>query len=196
MEEWLDSHPDALATYIRRSRIPHSFTLPDGRFLWANPAWEQMLDYSVVELQEISWRAVTASQSDAEYDSRMAKDLASEEPTRTSYEFRKSYLRKNGTPVPVVIHVQRFPETGPFRFFIVTSLPEPPVIEVVKQEFREMRKEHAEREANRLSVRFMELAQKYPKVAMMVTGFILFLFFGEEATQYLREIAKIFLNGG
>lgn len=99
---------------------PFAITKADGSFLWVNPAFEDLVNYSSYELIEkgITWKEIT----DDDYldeDQALVQDCV--EGKRISYILYKTYKPKNDLPIPVQIHVLRWPLKGEVEYFFVTA---------------------------------------------------------------------------
>jgi PAS domain S-box-containing protein len=73
----------------------------DGKFLYANPGFCQMLGYSAEELEQMTWQQITHP-DDIDADvAQVARVISGEAP---GYTMEKRYIRKDGTIVWVGLH--------------------------------------------------------------------------------------------
>lgn len=125
--KWIDSQSESVRHWLRESACPMIASTPDGGIVWANEATERLLGYSVAELVSApgspgkSWEDLTVDLRDLAADQAMVQALVSEE--REDYQLQKSYRAKDGTPVPCMIHVLRWPPHGPLECCLVTLMP-------------------------------------------------------------------------
>jgi PAS domain S-box-containing protein len=73
----------------------------DGRFLYVNPGFCQMLGYSAEELVQMTWQQITHP-DDIDADVQYAKRVVAGEAP--SYTLEKRYIRKDGSIVWVSLH--------------------------------------------------------------------------------------------
>lgn len=86
----------------------------DGRFLWVNPALEEILEYTSVELLEMRWQDLTHP-ADTKADEAMIKALLSTE--RAQYSMTKRYITKTGRVIWISLTVSEIKEDGKFWCF-------------------------------------------------------------------------------
>lgn len=187
---WLSKQPpETVKTWLRESSIPFLATLPDGAILWCNKAYEDLVGYSIVELERLDggWYTLTAKDDDAENDSEMA--LLVERGDRIDYHFRKEYRHKSGELKKVEIQVLRYPLQGDFKFFLVSVMPLDIGFSKVIEEVGTIRSlliELADKPDAYDKV--SELVKKYPKATLMIIGGLLYLIFGPQ----VFELYKMF----
>ena len=73
----------------------------DGRFLYVNPGFCQIVGYTAEELEQMTWQQITHPEdvdADVQYASRVVAGDA------TSYTMEKRYIRKDGGIVWVSLH--------------------------------------------------------------------------------------------
>ena len=99
-------------------------TLPTGEILDANQAFIRAMGYTEHELigtagkGGTTWMQLSVQDQDLEADLIAAQRLA--DGADTQYWVRKHYQPKGSAPQPVLIHVQRYPETGELLACLVT----------------------------------------------------------------------------
>lgn len=101
---------------------PIAFTLANGKFLWANQAFCDMIDYNLTELlgeDGISWKDLTADTHDLEDDEEALSQIL--QGNSDHYTLVKKYRSKSGKLVPVRLVVQRFPKVSDVQFLVVTA---------------------------------------------------------------------------
>ncbi|TWU67296.1 hypothetical protein V7x_28700 [Crateriforma conspicua] len=122
---WLDDQPaESLRHLLRNTNVPFLSTLLDGTILWANPAFESLLGYTLAELTDPmigNWRRLTYDPVDTAHDAAMAAEVVA--GVRKAYVYVKPYRHKQGHPVPSMIHVLRVPHAGEFLYFHVSVTP-------------------------------------------------------------------------
>ena len=73
----------------------------DGKFLYVNPGFCQMLGYSAAELEQMTWQQITHPE-DIDTDARQASRVIAGEAS--GYTMEKRYIRKDGSTVWVSLH--------------------------------------------------------------------------------------------
>lgn len=106
---------------MKEEIIPHEFFIDSweqchspkacvdlkNKFIKVNSAWEEMLGYSSQELKELTWIDIT-KQSDVGSDLANVHALVRGEID--SYRMEKTYVRKDGQFIDVILYVTRFPK--------------------------------------------------------------------------------------
>lgn len=87
----------------------------DGRFLDANPAFCDMVEYSLYELQSIDFATITHP-SDIKADVQMAERVSS--GMTPGYIMKKRYITKTGKIIWVTLKVIAIEENGNFRYLL------------------------------------------------------------------------------
>lgn len=87
----------------------------DGTFLRANPAFCRIVEYSELELQEMSFADITMP-GDRSIDQELAAEVA--DGKRETYDMVKSYLTKTRRPVWVHLRVVAYRINGKFTYFL------------------------------------------------------------------------------
>lgn len=94
----------------RRVNHPLACVGRDNRFIWINDAWSRLLGYAPSELYEKTWIDITSTE---DVGGGMQAVLEVINGGRDEYYLEKSYLRKDGSELPVAITVHRFPISSP-----------------------------------------------------------------------------------
>jgi PAS domain S-box-containing protein len=101
-----------LADVLQKAAMPFGMGAPDGRLVLFNEAFERLTGYSGAELEEraLTWSADFTPPEWRETEAAILARAASE---RRTVCYEKEYLRKDGTRVPIELHVQPvFDEAG------------------------------------------------------------------------------------
>lgn len=188
--------------WLVETRVPMLAKKPDGSILWANPAFEQLLGYTVSELTDpnrVSWHRLTGDAADLAADLEMGADVVA--GRRTDYQLAKTYITKTGSPVRVMVHVLRFPMSGPFDFYMVSVTPLDTVaaqvmleVEALRTEFIKLAEHVAKPAAPTLSDKVFDWAKGHPMYAGIVSVFMAFILFGSRVSEIVREIKSIFFG--
>lgn len=118
---WLDQQPAELARHwLRRTDVPMIATHPNGKIFAANTAFCREMAYTEPELTRdgVSWMSLSRADEDMEADRENLTRLVAGDVSE--YALRKHYLPKGGAPVPVTIHVLRWPIQGEISCCLVT----------------------------------------------------------------------------
>jgi PAS domain S-box-containing protein len=210
--DWIEQQqPEALRRWIRDTSVPVLASLPAGEILWVNQAFEKLLGYTLPELNNLSWKDITANGNDIKTDVELARQTVDGE--REEYQFQKEYIHKDRSLKTVRIHVLRHPEAGEFQNFLVTVIPldgydqanmdrmiemERQLSALVESDTRNVKVMSAIAEAiNRESWmqqkfdQVIEWSSENPVKALAVALVLGFMFFGEtfkDAAMFARQI--------
>lgn len=102
--------------------LPMAFTKADGKFLWANQAFCDIVDYNLMELlgeDGVSWKELTVDPNDLQDDEEALKQIT--DGVMDRYTLVKKYKTKTGRLVPIRLVVQRFPKVDDIQFFVVSA---------------------------------------------------------------------------
>lgn len=105
---------------LAAEKVPHPLACVslDGRFVWCNQAFCELVGYSIRELMDLTWPEITATED-------VGGDLAGvqqiKDGERSEYYLEKTYIRKDGAAVRVSLLVHRFPEFGQLTCFIAAA---------------------------------------------------------------------------
>lgn len=99
----------------------------DGRFLWVNPALEQILEYTSAELLSMTWQELTHP-GDTKADESMMKSLV--ETERDQYSMTKRYITKTGRTIWISLTVSEIKAEDKFWCFISQIVP----LEITKEQ--------------------------------------------------------------
>ena len=97
-------HPVAelFRTAFHEAPIGMCLVAPDGRFLEVNAAFARMVDYAPEDLIRLRIADITHP-DDRDHNLGLLRQLV--DGTLDRYEIRKTNLRRDGSPVPVLVHV-------------------------------------------------------------------------------------------
>lgn len=172
-------------------------TLGDGTFLWANKAFESLLQYSLPELTRkdgVKWVDLTTNHKDLETDQELIKELLEE--SRDQYHLQKAYRKKTGDVVDVIIQVIRYPSKGTVECFLVTIMPVEKANEYMASRIRIIEKLLSDfiKDRKSPSEKLIEWAQANKIPATILGLFISFLLFGPRVIEFAREVKNLFFN--
>lgn len=132
---WLNSQSQKVLSYwINNSQCPFLVSGANGEIYYCNQSFEELLGYTLIELTDLGWEKITST--DLTLDQKLVGEIAHGD--RVEYTLRKQYLSKNGTPIPVIIHVMRYPRDGEIEFYLVSVIPIERGYEYAIQEIQEM----------------------------------------------------------
>lgn len=128
--------------------IPHPIACVDldGRFVWANESWCNLLGYTLGELEEKTWKDLTPI-NDIGADEVAVQSVIS--GVSDEYQMQKHYITKSGKLIPVWLYVHRFPELGDVTMFVSCTEPITNTdveLQKVKEEVRVLQKYFNERQ--------------------------------------------------
>lgn len=107
-DELVDTLPTGICCYaLNNLSTPIAVKDVHGRFIWANRAYEEMLDFSLAELRVRRWQDVT-------YQEDIGGELANVEAIAQGqvncFTFHKTYRTKSGNPVKRQTRFWRWPK--------------------------------------------------------------------------------------
>lgn len=199
--QWLTEQSEALRRWLTSTHCPMLASLEDGTIVWANTAFEELLNYTVVELtghgsiHGVSWKDLTVNSDDLNADLALIESL--KEGHRNEYRLQKSYRKKNGEPVPVLIQVLRWPPAGDVEVYLVTILPLNISTSYLLSEFQSMNKLLVQvLQTNQCSFtdRFVKWAAKNKFAATVLILFVTTFLFGDRVMEIAGQI-KSLLDG-
>jgi PAS domain S-box-containing protein len=105
-----------LAKLLDLSSQPFCIKMPDGRFGQVNHAFEILTGYSAEELQLLYWNKNLTAPEYAQVETRYLEQLVR---TGKPVRYKKEYIRKDGTRIPVelIVNVKSDAEGNPEYFF-------------------------------------------------------------------------------
>ncbi len=106
---------DLLHLVLRESVTGYALVKEDGTFLWVNPAFCKITEFSLAELKRKKYQDIT-DPSDLEADVEMAHLVAKGD--FETYEMNKSYITKTKKMQPVFLRVTALRTKGAFTFFV------------------------------------------------------------------------------
>lgn len=206
---WLNERPpEMLREWLRGTSAPMLVTVleGDGRILWCNQSFEQLLQYTSVEYYRdhnpITWKQLTIDRGDLEADTMMAQEVI--DGTRLEYQLAKQYKRKDGTPCNVQIHVMRYPLQGGFECFLVTVYPLDQGSGFALLELQQIRGDlialmermpKPGEDTPTQSDRLFNWINDNPKRGTIAVVFVAFLLFGDRVLEVVAAIMAIFQPG-
>lgn len=109
------SNPAVIEELWDKCLIGVAIIKEDGTFLFANPAFCDIVEYSEVELRNRTYQSITHP-DDLESDVELAKQTSSLE--RSKYYMIKRYITKRGKLVNVRLFVNPIKKDGEFLYFL------------------------------------------------------------------------------
>lgn len=110
----------ALVKSFESSPIGEAFVSREGKFLFANQSFADILGYSISEMKNLTYKEVT-HHKDFSKDYLQAVSVAKGE-TKT-YDMKKRYIKKNGDIIWVHLYVNGlFNENNEFQYYIVYAI--------------------------------------------------------------------------
>jgi PAS domain S-box-containing protein len=191
---WLKAQGQGvLEDWIRHTKAPMLATMPDGKILWVNSSFEDLLGWTSVELiGKLTWMELTDDKEELQADIDLVAEIVAGD--RNNYQLQKPYKKKNGAPVRVVIDVVRYPQNGEFECFLVTVFPVDRGVEFAMGQLSEIRKmllTLISQEPTGLTfAKVSTFSKERPIVAAIVATLLGVLLFGER----VYEIVKLFLK--
>lgn len=91
-----------LADIVRKSPLAIAYGSVDGKLANCNDAFSRLTGYSLLELQQIKWNDVLTPHSWLASEDDFLSQLS---PTKTSIQYEKEYIRKDGSIVPIELTV-------------------------------------------------------------------------------------------
>lgn len=201
--DWIESIPSkALKQWISETRVPMLAFTPDGGILWCNAAFEDFLEYSIVELvgpRGKSWNDLTSSSEDAAADMILVRQV--EAGARKDYMFQKSYRSKSGRDRKCQIHVLRYPATGDFECCLVSVIPLDAANDMLLQELQELRAhqvkilDHLITKPPSYFERYLAFSKERPVHSAIATLFAMAMLFGTQVLEIAQAIREVFFGG-
>lgn len=197
-ESWIEKQTHALRLWLTRAQCPMAVSTSDGNFLWANKSFERLLEYSLPELIRPgapTWKDLTIDKHELATDQELVDELISE--AREEYYLQKSYRKKTGDPVSVIIQVIRHPSQGAVEFFMVTVMPVEKANEYMASRLRVLEKlltEFIKEDRKTPFERFLNWSKENKIYATIIITFFAFLVFGPRVIDFVKEMKDIFFN--
>ena len=94
-----------LADLIRNASIAIAVASPNGRVMMGNEAFQELTGYNEDELKEITWNAVLTPPEWRKFETERLVEI---NQSKKSGVYRKEYIRKDGSRVPIEIVVHPF----------------------------------------------------------------------------------------
>lgn len=112
--EWIDQVDcQALRSMAKHSASMYLATRIDGTILWANESFCVWSNYSLPELQRMTWMQLSSNDQDLETDIELTTSL---NDYKLRYSIQKRYIPKNGKASIGNLHVTRYPPSGEIDF--------------------------------------------------------------------------------
>lgn len=193
---WLNHiEPEGLRHWLRLTAIPMLASLPDGKILWANQAYERLTGYSWAELESMSWIDLTEDLEDRRADAAMAQELVRGD--RFQYQFRKRYKHKTMMGPQVLIDVLRYPIDGQFVCSLVSVLPldagyDQALVEVEKLhrivfDFIDLQKKQ-----RNIAEQYVAWLKDSPTVAWPISIIVAVFVLGDRLLEIVKQIFDLF----
>lgn len=187
---WLkEQKQGVLEEWLRHTKAPMLATLPSGEILWVNAAFEDLLNWTSVELVgKMTWKELTDNKEELKADIELAAECIA--GTRHNYQLQKPYRTKNGPQKRVVIDVVRYPQTGEFEFFLVTVFPVDRGVEFAMAQLAEIRTMLVQligQQPSGLTFgKVTEFSKDRPLIAAAIATLLGVLLFGERVFEILK----------
>lgn len=197
---WLQTlEPEGLRHWLRLTAIPMLASLPDGKILWANQAYERLTGYTWAELQNMTWMELTDDLEDRKADLEMSHEVVRGD--RFQYQFRKRYRHKTSVGPPVLIDVLRYPMTGEFVCFFVSVLP---LDAGYNQALAEVEKLHRivfdfidlQKKQHNVVEQYLGWLKESPTVAWPISIIVTVFLLGDRMLEIVKQVFALFHVGG
>ena len=119
---WIDEIQDdqVLRTWLKHCPGLKLVSKLDGEIVWANYAFCEWSQYTLNELRSMTWMELSVPDKNLKADIDEAQNLDAYNP---SYAIKKQYSPKGLKPEWGVLHVMRYPLTGPIEVCLCTWEP-------------------------------------------------------------------------
>ncbi len=142
----LQESEERFRVVFERSTIGKSLTTPDGKLLKINHAFGDMLGYSIGELQDLNFAALTHPDDFKESQESILCLLTNEQ---NSYRFQKRYIHKNGTIVWTDVSTTLLKDEKGTPLYFITSISDITERKQAEAEIRKLNQELEQRVINR-----------------------------------------------
>lgn len=197
-ESWIQTQNESLRKWLTETTCPMAVTLADGGFLWVNPAFERLLEFTLPELlppNGVKWNDLTVKSSELAFDQALVEELLEE--NRQNYLLQKTYRKKSGETVDVIIQVIRYPSNGSLECFLVTVMPVEKANEYMASRIRIIERlltEFIKEDRKSPMQKTFEWAQENKVPAAVIGIFIAFILFGPRVLDFAKEIKTLFFT--
>lgn len=120
LDEFLAKHKELGRVMLSEASSMFLIATEDGRIHWANPSFLQFIGYSMWEFTKadgnVTWRHISLKDDSLEADEKAVADSAA--GGSNEYWVGKSYIPKGKPPVPIKLHIRRYPKEGQHEFFV------------------------------------------------------------------------------
>lgn len=101
--------------------VPLAQSSEDGHHMRANEAFRDLTGYTSEELRGLTFGELTPGKGDLAADVEACRQLVTGD--LKTFRLEKRITRKDGSEIYVALYCFRFPQTGPFRFFMSCMIP-------------------------------------------------------------------------
>lgn len=172
----------------------------DGTIIWANDAFCEWAEYTLGELQRMTWMQLSANDEDLAADIAMSKTL---DTYNLSYTVQKKYIPKNGKPQIGNLHVTRYPASGEIRFcfcrweplgngtaqaFELAIAAQKKLTQQMNELATEIKTVTQRSEGEALLLSAVRMGVKYPKIVIAMIVFMLGAFGADVTVSTLQKL--------
>lgn len=183
---WLtNASVEDIKYFIRHSHLNIIVSKPDGSILWANDSFCNYIQYTLYELQRIGWKNISQHGSDLDADTNQLNSLT---PNNNQYSVQKRYIPKNGKPELGTLNVIAFFKDDKIDYCLTVWEPlkngTAAAFELAITTTNNMSKAinelstnigtlTAQKEEEKFLLASVRMAQKYPKITILIIVSIL-----------------------
>lgn len=121
MSHWIeDANEKILRTWVKNCPAMKLVSRTNGEIVWANPAFLEWSQYTLHELQSLTWMQISVADKNLEADIEELKLL---DRYRLSYTVKKQYIPKGSKPEWGQLTVMRYPADGEIEYCLCTWVP-------------------------------------------------------------------------
>lgn len=183
---WVNNAPiEDLKYFLRHTHIQIIVSKPDGTIIWANESFCNYIQYTLYELQRIGWKNISQHGLDLEADTNQLDSLT---PSSNQYSVQKKYIPKNGKPELGTLTVLAFFKDSKIDYCLTVWEPlkngTAAAFDLAITSTNNMSKAinelatsvgtlTAQKEEERFLLSVFKMAQKYPKITILIVVSIL-----------------------
>lgn len=191
---WLESQNSKILKYwIEHTSAPKLVSMSDGRIIWINDAFVELLGWSRPELcGKMTWMDITADENELNADMEMVQEVI--DGVRTRYQLQKLYKTKNGPPKRVLIDVLRYPQSGDLEVCLVTAMPIEANLEYIIGQITTIQQILNKPKENKLKDHINNIfgiIENNPKATAIIMLIIAVVFFGDQVLEVVRAVGSI-----